>query len=108
MTGDELIAYGFKRVVELLEEISYNTTQINMNLIDIEQQLKTANQNLSLVNSKADTIENHLFTEVGTVLAMQERLDQARADTYTTALNVIRIGQALEKEESDNDGSEDV
>ena len=96
LTGDQLILYGFKRLSGQLLELIDEIHQINGKLEQIEQ----ANNSLKTAVSKLDKIENHLFTEVGIGLAVQEKLDQVRADTYTTSLNVIRIEQALNKEDS--------
>ena len=104
MTGDELITYGFKRITDQLTELIDYSYQIN----DKQDQLVQANKHLANISNTLGKIENHLFTMTGTLLAMQEKLDQTRADTYTTALNVIRIEQALKQGDSDNDESEDV
>lgn len=96
MTGDELITYGFKRIADQLTELIDYSYQIN----DKQDQLVQANKHLANISNTLGKIENHLFTMVGIQLAMQDRLDQTRADTYTTALNVIRIEQALNKEDS--------
>ena len=104
LTGDQLILYGFKRLSGQLLELIDEIHQINGKLDQIEQ----ANNSLKTAVSKLDKIENHLFTMVGIQLAMQEKLDQTRADTYTTALNVIQIEQAMKQGDSDNDESEDV
>lgn len=103
MTGDELITYGFKRITDQLTELIDYSYQIN----DRQSQDQT-NKYLANISTSLSKIENHLFTMVGIQLAMQERLDQVRADTYTTAQNVIRIEQALKQGDSDNDESEDV
>ena len=103
MTGDELITYGFKRITDQLTELIDYSYQIN----DKQSQEQT-NKYLANISTSLSKIENHLFTMTGTLLAMQEKLDQTRADTYTTALNVIRIEQALKQGDSDNDESEDV
>ena len=103
MTGDELITYGFKRITDQLTELIDYSYQIN----DRQSQDQT-NKYLANISTSLSKIENHLFTMVGIQLAMQDRLDQTRADAYTTALNVIRIEQSLKQGDSDNDGSEDV
>lgn len=103
MTGDELITYGFKRISDLLADLKGQSKELNdyaYQISEKQDQLVQANKYLANISNTLGKIENHLFTMTGTLLAMQEKLDQTRADTYTTALNVIRIEQALNKEDS--------
>ncbi len=107
LTGDLLIQYGFKRVTEQLTELIDVAYQINNTLgelVDLEKKAETRDK---LTAGKIDKMENHLFSIAGTDLSIENRLDQARADTFTTAMNVIRILQALNKEDDADERMEE-
>lgn len=109
LTGDELIEYGFRRMVEELQELRGAVTEVRSSVDSVVHEAEQAAKSAKLAASKAENIEQHMFTSVGIGVDINNLLEKMKADTLTTSLNVIRIEQELKREEqSDADGSEQV
>ena len=101
-TGDELIEYGFRRILEEMQGIR---SSLEMLTASIDKLTSAARATAS----KTDNIEQHVMNAVGVWIEISNSLDKVKADTMTTALNVIRIGNALKEESNDGAGQmEDV
>ena len=86
LKGDELIAFGFKRIVEELQELRGALTEIRSALEGIS-------------GSAEEAAKSNTFMLNDTAMYMGSTLDKVQANTFTTELNTIQIGQALSKED---------
>ena len=98
LKGDELIAFGFKRIVEELQELRGALTEVRSALEGISGSAEDAAKSARLAASKADRIEHNTFILNDTAMHMDSTLDKVQANTFTTEMNTIQIGQALRKE----------
>lgn len=94
LTGDELQAYGFKRIVEELAGIRQELTRTNDTLAQISKATRTA-------GDTAEKIEHNTFIANDTLIQTANAVDKIQLNTFTTEMNVIRIGQKLN---GDKDG----
>lgn len=94
LTGDELQAYGFKRIVEELAGIRQELTRTNDTLAQISKAARAA-------GDTAAKIEHNTFIANDTLIQTANAVDKIQLNTFTTEMNVIRIGQKLN---GDKDG----
>lgn len=110
LTGDELIEVGFRRLIEEMQELRGALTEIRSALDNITSSCTQTASASRATASKADMIEQHVFTAVGNGVDINNKLDRIKADTLTLAVNMCRVEQTLiRKDDADGtDGSEDV
>lgn len=94
LTGDELQAYGFKRIVEELAGIRQELTRTNETLAQISKAVRAT-------GDTAAKIEHNTFIANDTLIQTANTVDKIQLNTFTTEMNVIRIGQKLN---GDKDG----
>ena len=63
LKGDELITYGFKKVVELLEKIEHNTYTASVTLARIEAKLANLNDAVVITETAALEIQRRIVKE---------------------------------------------
>ena len=63
LKGDELITYGFKKVVELLEKIEHNTYTASVTLARIEAKLANLNDAVAITETAALEIQRRIVKE---------------------------------------------
>lgn len=97
MEHDELINYGFKRIVEEIQALRKETEKTNETLIQISKAVRAA-------ASTAEKIEHNTFIANDTLIQMANALANVQNNTFATELSVVRINQKLSKE--DEHGSE--
>ncbi|HAE15238.1 MAG TPA: hypothetical protein DCG51_01695 [Erysipelotrichaceae bacterium] len=95
LKGDELTEYGFKRVVEQMQELTLAVNDLKLILGQIMTHLRN-------IYSESDKIEHNTFIANDSLIHIEHKIDQIQANTLTTSLNVIRLGQ---KQEESEDGS---
>lgn len=94
LTGDELQAYGFKRIVEELAGIRQEIARACDTLAQISAATRAA-------GDTAAKIEHNTFIANDTLIQTANAVDKIQLNTFTTEMNVIRIGQKLN---GDKDG----
>lgn len=92
MTGDELISYGFKRVVEELDSLIKELQRTNETLAQISKAVRAA-------GSTAEKIEHNTFIANDTLIQMANTLDKVQDNTFAAEMSVVRINQKLSKED---------
>lgn len=103
LKGDELIAYGFKRVCEELQELRGALTEIRSALDGIGGSSEDAAKAARMAASKADKIEHNTFMLNDAAIHVANALDKIQLNTFTTELNTIQISQALHKEDDEDE-----
>lgn len=111
LSGDELIAYGFKKLIEELQELKGEITILRSEMSGLADDInKTAANTRETANvvqriyGKLDKVEHNTFMAVDPLLKSANSLEKIQTNTFTTELNTIRISQVLNKESTD--GSE--
>lgn len=94
LTGDDLLTYGFKRILEELAGIRQELTRTNDTLAQISKATRAA-------EDTAAKIEHNTFIANDTLIQAANAADKIQLNTFTTEMNVIRIGQKLN---GDKDG----
>lgn len=94
LTGDDLQAYGFKRIVEELAGIRAEIERGNDILVQISKAARAA-------GDTAAKIEHNTFIANDALIHTANTADKIQLNTFTTELNVMRIGQSISKEEQD-------
>ena len=94
LTGDDLQAYGFKRIVEELQTINKSIERQTDAIIQISKAARAAAET-------ADKIEHNTFVANDIAIQTANAADKIQLNTFTTEMNVIRIEQKLIKEEHD-------
>lgn len=101
MQGDELLQFGFKRIVEELTLLRKEVRDTRDVLVQISKATRDA-------ASKADNIEHNTFIANDTLIQAANSLDRIQKSSFTTELNTIRINQALNKEGKANEPGKPV
>jgi len=94
LTGDDLLTYGFKRILEELAGIRQELTRTNDTLAQISKATRAT-------GDTAEKIEHNTFIANDTLIQTANTVDKIQLNTFTTEMNVIRIGQKLN---GDKDG----
>lgn len=109
LTGDELIAYGFRRVVEELQELRGAMSSLNTSVEALAYYANRAGDNAKeaadVTRRLYDTlskVEHNTFMINDGVMAAVTDLDAVKTNTFTAEMNCIRLAQDLRKEQSDD------
>lgn len=104
LTGDELIAYGFRRVVEELQELRGAMSSLNTSVEALAYYANRAGDNAKeaadVTRRLYDTlskVEHNTFMINDGVMAAVTDLDAVKTNTFTAELNCIRMSQELRK-----------
>ena len=97
LKGDELISFGFKRIVEEIQALRKETEKTNETLVQISKAVRAA-------ASTAEKTEHNTFIANDTLIQMANALANVQNNTFATEMSIVRINQKLSKE--DEHGSE--
>lgn len=109
LSGDALIAYGFKRLIEEIGELKGEIQILRSDLSQIaldtnKTALNTKETATALQNGykKIDKIEHDLFMQNDALMRSVTSLEKIQANTFTAEMNCIRLANDLRREDTDD------
>ena len=113
LTGDALITFGFRRIIEEMQElrgcIAVLTSSIDglaLCVRDAGVEAKNAADAVKRLYNTADKIEHNTFMINDALMDASKSLKKVEANTFTAEMNCIRMVQDLRKELPDGGETE--
>lgn len=113
LTGDALITFGFRRVIEEMQElrgcIAVLTSSIDglaLCVRDAGVEAKNAADAVKRLYNTADKIEHNTFMINDALMDASKSLKKVETNTFTAEMNCIRMAQDLRKELPDGGETE--
>lgn len=110
LKGDELVAYGFKRVIETMYEligaVSALTSAVDGLAADINlagANAKEAAEAVKRLYGTLDKVEHNTFMMNDSMMSSAGALESIKANTFTAEMNCIRLAHELRKEQTDGE-----
>lgn len=104
LTGDDLIAYGFKKLIEEIRELRGEITVFRSELsamaLDVSRVSNNSKDLLSVARntySKVNQLEHDAFMINDGIMASATSLNAIKANTFTAELNCIKMSQEARK-----------
>lgn len=108
LTGDALIAYGFKRIIEELQElrgaVTVLTSAIDGMALDNNKTALNTKDTLNAckrLEGTLDKLEHNTFMMNDSLAQSASDLTKIQANTFTAEMNCIRLAHELRKDTGD-------
>ena len=109
LSGDALITFGFRRVIEEMQElrgcIAVLTSSIDglaLCVRDAGVEAKNAADAVKRLYNTADKIEHNTFMMNDALMRSATSLEKIQANTFTAEMNCIRLANDLRREDTDD------
>lgn len=109
LTGDDLIAYGFRRLIEEIQELRGSMTVLTSSVDSLAFYINKAGENTNETTNAVkrlcdgiSRVEHNTYMMNDSLMASAGSLDAIKANTFTAEMNCIRLAQDLRKEQSDD------
>lgn len=110
LEGDELIAYGFKRLIEEIRELAGEIRVLTSSVDGLAFYISNAGDNAKETTEAVKRlyegigkVEHNTFMMNDSLMSSASALEAIKANTFTAEMNCIRMAQELRKEQSDGE-----
>lgn len=110
LEGDELIAFGFKRLIEEIRELAGEIRVLTSSVDGLAMYISNAGDNAKETTDAVKRlyegigkVEHNTFMMNDSLMSSAGALEAIKTNTFTAEMNCIRMAQELRKEQSDGE-----